>query len=82
MYTIKYEAIQDEDGILIPIVETVMMNDSFGDSIGIDKETNSLWVSNYFHTDDFNMDPELDDFLRSYFKTYSSVKGFIRRNVD
>lgn len=81
MYTIDFSDAKMVDGLIeVKINEPILFNDSYGDRIGIDKESNVLWFSPFLDLED-DEDGELNEWFRSTFKNYQSVRGFVRRNL-
>jgi glutamine phosphoribosylpyrophosphate amidotransferase len=88
MYTIKYEVEKEDGFLIIPINEPVNMNECWGCEIGIEVDTNTLWVASSFTQEDLDMKPDADDLhyldLEEFFKLFKdkhSVRGFIRRQI-
>lgn len=79
-YTIKFEvnAIDDSSYFAIPIVEKIQQNECFGDQIGIYKESGGLEFNEDIDVDD----EDVRDFVKTYFKDYRAVLGFIRKITE
>ena len=78
MYEIEYESERIDWDYEIPIKDEVLNNEAVGDKIGIDKNNNVLWFSEFIDIEN----EDINDFLKTYFKDYKSVKGFIRRLIS
>lgn len=76
-YTIEFSKSQPRNSsfIAVPIVEMVESNQNYGDEIGIYQAGNILEFCEDIDTDD----EDIRDFLRTHFKDYKSVLGFMRR---
>ena len=74
-YTIEFKVVQGGGYKMIPIVEEVRNNDSYGDQIGISYIDNALWIS-----EDTDLeDEDVLDFIKDYFENRRAVLGFLQR---
>ena len=74
-YTIEFKVVQGGGYKMIPIVEEVRNNGSYGDQIGISYIDNALWIS-----EDTDLeDEDVLDFIKDYFENRRAVLGFLQR---
>jgi len=80
-YSIDFGTVErkeDSSYISIKVVEPIESNESNGDQIGIYKEENVLEFDENIDIED----DEIRNFIKEYFRNYTSVLGFIRRLVN
>ena len=75
-YTINFTLKKTGSYVELPINETVLENDGIGDSIGIYEDCLSF-------VDTIDMDnKEVREFIKTNFKDYRAVIGFIRKILE
>lgn len=80
-YSIDFGTVErkeDSSYISIKVVEPIESNESYGDQIGMYKEENVLEFDENIDIED----DEIRNFIKEYFRNYTSVLGFIRRLVN